>query len=269
MGRASAAGTAAPWRSALITGASSGIGLAFARALAAQGVRLTLVARDGTRLDEVADELRAAHEVKVETVSADLRTAAGLAEVGNLLRAEDEPVDLLVNNAGVGTRGAFATLDPAAEADVVALSVTAVLELCHSALPGMLARRQGWIVNVASLAAMQPTPLTATYGAAKAFSLSLSEALYDELRGTGVHVSALCPSFTATEFHTRAGVDVSRVPSGAWLDPAVVAEAGLRAVARGRPVCVPGLAYRVLAAASSIAPRPLARYGSRLFAKAR
>ncbi|MFE2867953.1 SDR family NAD(P)-dependent oxidoreductase [Embleya sp. NPDC059259] len=259
----------APWRTALITGATAGIGLAFADLLARDGVRLVLVARDGDRLAEVAERLCAEHAVAVDTIAADLRTDAGLTLVEARLRAADTPIDLLVNNAGTGTRGAFHTLPVQAELDVVALSAVAVLRLCRAALAPMVERGSGWIVNVSSLAGFQPDPLTATYGAAKAFSLSLSEALYDEVRGSGVRVSALCPSFTATEFHRRAGIDVSRVPPRAWLPAERVAQAGLRAVRRGRPVCVPGAPYRVLAALSTIAPRPLARFGSRLFAGAR
>ncbi|WP_406299378.1 SDR family oxidoreductase [Embleya sp. NBC_00888] len=270
---APAAGTArprhAPWRTALITGATAGIGLAFADILARDGTHLVLVARDGDRLAEVADRLRARHPIAVTTIAADLRTDAGLTRIEDRLRDGEAPIDLLVNNAGTGTRGAFHTLPVQAELDVVALSAVAVVRLCRAALAPMVERGSGWIVNVSSLAGFQPDPLTATYGAAKAFSLSLSEALYDEVRGSGVRVTALCPSFTATEFHRRAGIDVSRVPARAWLPAERVALAGLRAVERGRPVCVPGTPYRLLAALSTVAPRRLARFGSRVFAGAR
>ncbi|MGC0419629.1 SDR family NAD(P)-dependent oxidoreductase [Embleya sp. AB8] len=258
-----------PWRTALITGATAGIGLAFAQAGARDGANLVLVARDGERLAEIAERLRAEHGVEVACLAADLRTVAGLDRVEARLRDPGAPIDLLVNNAGTGTRGAFHTLPVEAELDVVALGAVAVVRLCRAALAPMVERGSGWIVNVSSLAGFQPDPLTATYGAAKAFSLSLSEALYEEVRGSGVHVTALCPSFTATEFHRRAGIDVSRVPARAWLPAERVARAGLRAVERGRPVCVPGAAYRLLAALSTVAPRRVARFGSRLFAGAR
>jgi short-subunit dehydrogenase len=257
------------WRTALVTGATAGIGAAFARALAAGGAEVVLVARDAARLDATARELKDRYGAACETLPADLLTEDGLRAVERRLTDPDRAIDLLVNNAGTGTRGAFHTLPIEAELAVLGLSATAVLRLCRAAIGPMRHRGQGWIVNVSSLAGFQPDPYTATYGAAKAFSLSLSEALYDELRGSGVHVTALCPSFTATEFHERAGIDVSRVPRRAWLTPQRVAEAGLRAVARNQPVCVPGAAYRMLAALSTVAPRALARYGSRLFAHAR
>jgi uncharacterized protein len=258
-----------PWRTALVTGATAGIGLAVARAVAAGGAAVVLVARDADRLSDVAGGLTREFGVPVETIPADLRTDAGLRLVEDRLGRVDGRIDLLVNNAGTGTRGPFHTLPVEAELDVVALSATAVLRLCRVAIGPMVARRAGWIVNVSSLAGFQPDPLTATYGAAKAFSLSLSEALYTETRGLGVHVTALCPSFTATEFHRRAGIDVSRVPARAFLPADRVAVAGLNAVRRGQPVCVPGAGYRLLAALSTVAPRPLARFGSRLFAGAR
>jgi hypothetical protein len=259
----------APWRTAVVTGATAGIGLAFAHALAATGCELVLVARNVARLDATVGELKDRYAVACEALPADLLTDGGLRAVERRLADTTDPVDLLVNNAGSGTRGAFHTLPVDAELAVLGLSATAVLRLCRAAVGPMLERRRGWIVNVSSLAGFQPDPYTATYGAAKAFSLSLSEALHDELRGSGVCVTALCPSFTTTEFHQRAGIDVSRVPPGAWLTPRRVAEAGLRAAARNQPVCVPGAAYRVLAALSTVAPRGLARYGSRLFAHAR
>jgi len=267
--RRSAARMRWPWRSALVTGATAGIGHAIARAVAEGGAKVVLVARDADRLSELAGELTGEFGVTAETIPADLRTDAGLRLVEDRLGRADSRIDLLVNNAGTGTRGPFHTLPVQAELDVVALSAVAVLRLCRAAIGPMVDRRAGWIVNVSSLAGFQPDPLTATYGAAKAFSLSLSEALYDETRGLGVRVTALCPSFTATEFHRRAGIDVSRVPPRAFLSADRVALAGLDAVRRGRPVCVPGAGYRLLAALSTVAPRPLARFGSRLFAGAR
>lgn len=258
-----------PWRTALITGATSGIGLAFATAVAKGGADVILVARDTGRLASVAKQLRSDHQVEITHIAADLRTDQGLSMVEQRLNDASRPVDLLVNSAGTGTRGAFHTLPVEAELDVVALSAVAVLRLCRAAIGPMVDRRRGWIVNVSSLAGFQPDPLTATYGAAKAFSLSLSEALHDEARGSGVHVTALCPSFTASEFHLRAGIDVSRVPRRAWLSPETVALTGLRAVKRGQPVCVPGAVYRLIAGLSTVAPRRAALFGSRLFARAR
>lgn len=247
------------YASALVTGASSGIGACFARLLAARGSDLVLVARRTDRLAALADSLSAEHGVRVEVLGADLLDPAALATVEDRLTRPDRPVHLLVNNAGFGTSGRFAELPVQREDDEVRLNVLALVRLTRAALPGMVERRHGGILNVSSVAGFQPLPHSATYGATKAFVTSFTEALADELRGTGVHATALCPGFTRTEFHEANVWPVDRVPGPMWLSVEQVVAAGLAAVERGRPRSVPGAQYKALAAATRLAPRGLVR----------
>ena len=244
-------------RRALITGASAGIGAAFARRLARDRYDLVVVARGRDRLAELAEQLRADHGGAVEVLPADLTHAAELHVVEKLVA--DADLDLLVNNAGFGTVGAFARLDPAKEEEEIRLNVVALARLTRAALPGMIARRRGRIINVSSMAAFQAAPYNATYAATKAFVNSFTEALYEELRGTGVVVQALCPGFTRTEFQERAGIDVSDIPSFAWMSPDAVVETSLRALQRGELICIPGLANRALMTLTSAVPRSITR----------
>jgi short-subunit dehydrogenase len=239
---------------AVITGASSGFGAIFADRLAKRGLSLILVGRDAARLGDVAREVHAtAPEVDVETVRADLSAAADIEALGTCLA--DRPVDVLVNNAGFGTHGHFAELDAWHEHDMVAVNVDALVRLTHMALPGMLARKHGKILNVASLIAFQPGPYQSTYGASKAFVLSLSQALWAETRGTGVTVTALCPGPTRTGFVAALDSDVSHSPLYRNLaDPEPVVDAGLRGLDRGRAVVVPGWRNRILAASGEFSP---------------
>jgi len=236
---------------ALVTGASSGIGEAFARRLAADGTALVLVARRADRLDALAGELGGT----IEVLPADLADGEQLRLVEKRLADAADPVELLVNNAGFGTTGDFATLDVEREDEEVRLNVLAVVRLCRAALPGMLERRAGGIVNVSSLAGFQPDPGNATYGASKAFVLSFSEALAEEVRGSGVRVQALCPGFTRTDFQTTAEYETSRIPKAAWQRPDQVVETSLAALEKGKVVCVPGPHNKVAAAASTFLPR--------------
>lgn len=249
----------ATYRTALVTGASSGIGACFARLLAARGSGLVLVARRTDRLATLADSLRGEHGVPVEVLGADLLDPAALATVEDRLTDRDEPVELLVNNAGFGTSGPFAELPVQREDDEIRLNVLALVRLTRAALPGMIERRHGGILNVSSVAGFQPLSYTATYGATKAFVTSFTQALAGELRGTGVHATALCPGFTRTEFHDANVWPVDRVPGPMWLAVEDVVAAGLQAVERGRPLSVPGAQYKALAAASRLAPRRLVR----------
>jgi short-subunit dehydrogenase len=244
---------------ALVTGASSGIGRAFADALAARGGELVVVARDDARLDEMGGELERRHGTEVEVVAADLSTEKGTALVEARLESNDPPVDLLVNNAGFGTFGHFHELSREVEDREIRLNVLAVTRLCHAALPGMLARRRGGIINVSSLAGYQPVPENATYAATKAYVTSLSHALHEETRGTGVKVMVLCPGFTRTEFQERAGVDSRAVPGWLWQSADEVVHAALRAFDRGRAVCIPGPLNQTGAVFSSALPRGLTR----------
>ena len=241
---------------ALVTGASAGIGKAFAGRLAHEGYDLIIVARDRQRLDELADEVRTRHRVEVEVLPADLTEPAELRVVERVVA--DADLELLVNNAGFGTMGRFAELEVDREEAEVRLNIVALTRLARAALPGMIERGRGGIINVSSLAALQPAPYNATYGATKAFVNSFTEALAEELRGSGVRVQALCPGFTRTEFQERAGIDVSRVPAFAWMTPEAVVDASLTGLRRGDVVCIAGLANRVMATLTSAVPRSLA-----------
>ena len=246
------------WPVALVTGASSGIGAAFARRLAADGSDLVVVARRRDRLEELARELGSAHGVTVETLVADLSDPEPLATVEARLADTDRPVDLLVNNAGAGGHGLYAALPVDGVEDMVRLNLLAPARLTSAALPGMVARGSGGIVNVSSISGEQPIPFVATYSATKAFLTSLSESLHDELRDKGVSVTAVLPGFTRSEFHDRADMGRS-MPGFFWMTSKEVAEAALVAVERGKAICVPGLGYRALVVLSRHAPRGLVR----------
>lgn len=243
---------------ALITGATSGIGLTFARTLARRGHDLVLVARDRERLDLVAAELRA-HRIAVEVIAADLADREQLRGVEERLRAGS--VEILVNNAGFGVPQKFSTGDLALEQQMLDVLVTAVMRLTHAALPGMIARGSGAVLNVSSVAGW----ITGgTYSASKAWVTVFSESLALELAGTGVHVTAVCPGFTHTEFHQRASMEVQGLPEWMWLDSQEVVDRALADVRKGRPISVAGRQYKALSLAVQYLPRPLVRrLGSR------
>ena len=243
---------------AWVTGASVGIGAAFARRLARDGYDLSLVARNKRQLEQLADELHTAHGVKAQAVPADLTDADALREVERAL-AHDTHLDLLVNNAGFGTNGVFAELEADREEDEIRLNVVALTRLTRAALPGLVRRGRGGVINVSSMAALQPAPFNATYGATKAFVNSFTEALYEELRGSGVRVMALCPGFTRTEFQDRAGIDASGIPSLAWMSAEAVVDAAMSGYTRGEAVCVPGLGNWAMTGLTAAMPRALVR----------
>jgi short-subunit dehydrogenase len=247
------------WPVALVTGASSGIGRAIAVELAAQGSDLVVVARRRDRLEALAEELRAAHGVKVDVLVADVTVADELAAVEERVRHGSPPVDLLVNNAGAGGQGAFADVPVDRTQSQILLNVMAPVRLTHAALEQMVPRRRGGVLNVSSIAGLQPMPNVATYAASKAYLSSFSHAVHEEVRHRGVTVTALLPGFTRTEFHEVANISRSVVPGPAWMKADVVARAGLRAVARGRAQCVPGLGYRILTVISGLTPWSLSR----------
>lgn len=251
------------WKRALVTGASSGIGEAMARQLAAEGTDLVVVARDEARLRALASELG---EDRVEVLVADLADAAALASVEARLGA-DPAIDLLVNNAGFGFTGDFVELDIERECAVLAVNVEAVVRLSHAAGAAMRSRGRGGILNVSSIAGEVPAPNNATYGATKAFVTRFSEALHLELRGSGVHVSALLPGFTRTEFQTRAEYDTSKIPALLWDDAATVARIGLAGVDRNKPVVVPTVKYRSAVALNKLTPAVISRRLSGLFSE--
>lgn len=254
----SSAPSGGPRRLALVTGASSGIGLAFAERLAREAWDLVLVARRRERLEELAARLRDAHERRVDVLAADLTDPAGVHAVERRIAAEPT-LELLVNNAGLGTSGAFAELDRDGEEQEVRLNVVALVRLTHAALEAFRARGHGTVVNVSSLAGFQPAPFNATYGATKAFVNAFTQALHEELRGTGLRVQLLCPGFTRTEFQDVAGVDNEGVPAFAWMEPEAVVEASLAGLRRGELVVIPGAGNKVLGAVLRALPSAAAR----------
>ncbi|WP_449065510.1 SDR family NAD(P)-dependent oxidoreductase [Planomonospora algeriensis] len=234
--------------SALITGATAGIGAAFARRLAADGFSLVLVARDEKRLLARAEELRLRYGVETEVLPADLASEEGLAAVERRLR---EGVDLLVNNAGFGLRGAFLDVPVADELRMLKVHCEAVLRLTLAALPGMRERDRGAVVNVASVAAFFTR---GTYSASKAWVVNFSESAATELDGGRVRVMALCPGFVRTEFHERASMNVSGIPGFLWLSADDVVGEAMRDLARGVRVSVPDLRYKAIVAVGRLLP---------------
>ncbi|MDH4044629.1 MAG: SDR family oxidoreductase [Gemmatimonadota bacterium] len=237
----------------LVTGASGGIGLAIAKRFAADGYDLVLVARASDRLAAVASELG---RVRVDTIAADLATPGGADAVAAAVAAAGWDIDILVNNAGAGLHGAFATTPLERELQLIQLNVSSLVQLTKRLLPGMLTRRRGRIVNIASVAAFLPGPFQSVYYATKAFVLSFSEALAEELRGTGVGVTTVCPGPTVTGFHEAAQVRRARpVGPGFWMTADAVAEATVRAVRKKRRLVVPGIRQRVLVWGIWLLPR--------------
>ena len=243
---------------ALVTGATAGIGAAFARQLAAEGSGLVLVARDTDRLQAVAAELRAAHGVEVEVLTADLTDAGETRAVQDRLADPARPVDLLVNNAGMGLKGRFWETPLADQERMLALNCTSVLRLSHTALGAMVPRGRGDILVVSSIAGFAPGS-RGSYGASKAWATAFAESLAGQLAGSGVHVSAVAPGFVRTEFHQRAGLDMSKVPKLLWLDAPGVAATALRDHRAGKVLSVPGAQYKVLYTATRLVPRNAAR----------
>ena len=245
-------------RLALVTGASSGIGASFARLFASRGYDLAITARRSDRLAALADEIRLRHGVEILIIPADLAQPDGvdgiLAEIG----AHGRSVDALVNNAGFGVPGSFIAASWDEQQAFLKVLLVAVCEMTHKVLPGMLERRFGRIVNVASMAGLAPpAPGSVMYSAAKAFVVKFSQGLHLETRGSGVHVSALCPGYTFTEFHdangTRAQIS-DETPVWMWMGADEVAAVGFEAVEANRPVSVPGAPYKAAAALSKLLP---------------
>jgi len=240
---------------ALVTGASAGIGREFCRQLAARGCDLVVVARDAARLGALAHELGSTHGVRVEVLPADLTRDADVDRVADRA-ATDPALAMLVNNAGFGTVGRLATAPPEQQEAMLRLHVLAPMRLTRAALPGMLSRREGAIINVSSVAGFFYSPGNVNYCASKAYLTTFTEGLALELAGTGVAAQALCPGFTHTEFHQRMGPDGRHRPPFMWLTAEGVARASLRQLDRGGPVvCVPGLRYKALVAMVGLLPR--------------
>jgi short-subunit dehydrogenase len=252
---------------ALITGASSGIGATFARQLAAQGYDLILVARRLNRLQSLADELKQRFPVCIDALPADLADPADLERVEKRI-AQQGNLTMLVNNAGFGTVGAFVQVPLERHLEMIRVHVIATTRLCYAALPGMIQRKQGAIINVSSTAALLPTH--ATYSSTKAYLNFFSEALQKELKGTGICVQALCPGLTHTEFHDRPEFQspqsmIQKAPKSAWMSADDVVVTSLRALGRGSVICIPGWINRFLSvlARSALAPLLVAAMSER------
>jgi len=239
---------------ALITGASAGLGVEFARQLSKRGHRLVLAARRKDRLDALARELGNARAVAI-----DLSKANATAKLMADLEAAGEQVEILVNNAGFGLIGRFAELDPKRERQMIDLNVGALTDLCRAVAPGMIKRKSGAILNVASTAAFQPGPKMAVYFATKAFVLSFTEALHEELKPHGVKVTCLCPGPTRTEFGEVAGFGGNGAFDKLAMEAGEVVEAGLKGMDRNRAVVVPGLVNKIGAISTRFAPRSVVR----------
>lgn len=236
---------------ALITGATAGIGAAFAARLARAGHNVVLVARDSERLAASAAQLRTDYGVEAETLTADLATEDGIAAVERRLTDTARPVDLLINNAGFGNKGAFLDVPLQDELDMLKVHIEAVLRLTTAALPGMRERGRGAVVNVASVAAFLPR---GTYGATKAWVVSFTQGVARDLVGSGVRLLALCPGFTRTEFHQRAGMGTSNIPAWGWLSAERVVDEAMRDLARGRSLSVPGKRYKIAVTIARLLP---------------
>ena len=256
-----------PFTCALITGASSGIGEEFANLLGEAQIPMVVVARRSDRLEALATKYP-----NVEVLIADLATDSGIGLVEHRISDKSKtPIDLVVNNAGFGSSGLVNELDIERLSNEIRVNVLALTRISHVAIRVMLTRGRGFLLNVSSVASFQPNPGLAVYGATKAYVTSFTEALHEELRGTGVRVTALCPGLTHTEFQrvsNMSGLE-SKFPEFAWLEPRDVAKSGLDAVARGEALAVPGALYKGLSALSSVMPRGASRRLSGLFAQMR
>lgn len=241
-------------RTALITGATAGIGNAFARILAARGTNLVVVSRNGERLEATAAELRSKFGIEVEVIPADLATTAGMDLVANRLSEAGRPIDLLVNNAGASLAGWFGTTDIADEDHQLDLLVRAPMHLMDAAIKSMSGRGQGGIINVASVAAFTPR---GAYSAHKAWLVNISQWANIHYADVGINVQALCPGFTRTEFHQRMGAEIDNVPGWMWLKTDPLVKASLKDLSKGKPISVPSLRYKVLSTLARYAPAGL------------
>lgn len=254
-----------PCGRAVITGASSGIGAEFARQLAHAGYDLLLVARREERLKRLATELASRSGIEVDVLAADLSTKDGIEQVAARIEQIDDLV-LLINNAGFGTQGYFADTALQPQLDMITVHLTASVRLIHAALPGLIRRRAGAIINVSSIAAFFATPGGANYGATKAYLNTFSEALQAELAGAGVKVQALCPGFTLTEFHDTPEYEAdhrSQIPAAVWMSAEAVVRESLAKLSSEQVIVVPGRHYRALIASTQTPFGPYIRALSR------
>lgn len=265
MGEPESSGTAAARPLAVVTGASSGIGKAFAKRLARDGYDLVLVARRQNRLDALAEELKSAHGARSEIIIADLAVNEGLQTVVEKLNSA--PVELLVNNAGIQDPKRFAEGDPDVWDTMVRLQCLAPVRLTRAVLPAMLARKSGGVINVASIAGFLPLPNSVLYSSVKRFLIGFTEALRQELSGSGVTAQALCPGWTRTELVDRPDVDTSHITEAWWSEPEDVVDASLKAFRKGKFIVIPGWRNRAMISATRMTVRPLLRWMLRTFKK--
>ena len=250
---------------ALITGASGGIGESFARALAAKGRDLVIVARSEEKLRQLASELRSAHGVRIEVIPSDLSTREAAESLAAQLKQRNLPIDLLVNNAGFGARGEFWKLSLDRQSEMVRLNVFALVELTYLLLPGMIERNRGGVINVSSTASFQPLPYTTTYAATKAFVTSFSMGLAEELKPYGVRVVTLCPGGTRTNFFEAGHYGVRNIPGG-MQSPDAVVQAALAAFGHGGGLVIPRVINKLSVFVQRFIPREtVARFGAKIF----
>jgi uncharacterized protein len=242
-------------KTALITGASGGIGLDFAKKFAENNYNLVLVARSEGKLKEIAKDLENKHKISVKILAKDLSKRETPPEIYDELKTAGVTVDVLVNNAGFATYGLFHELDTAKELELIDLNVSSLVHLSRLFLPDMIARKSGKILNVASTASFQPGPLMADYYASKAYVLHFSEALANELKGTGVTVTALCPGPTVSGFQERAAMTESKLVQSGLMETRKVVDIGYKALMSGKPIVIPGFRNQMLAFATRLLPR--------------
>jgi short-subunit dehydrogenase len=248
-----------PDSTCLVTGASSGIGSEIARGLAARGHGVTLAARREDRLRTLADEIAGEHDVRVETISIDVTDRDARARLKDDIDERGLIVEVLVNNAGFGSGGKFTELEPENEASIIATNVEALVALTGYFLPDMVERGQGAILNLASLISFQPVPFQATYGASKSAVLSFTEAIHEELRGTGVTITAVCPGPVRTEFGEMGGFGGAdeKIPDFVWLEADKVADDAIKGLESGERVVVPGALNQLAAFSGHYMPRSM------------
>jgi short-subunit dehydrogenase len=242
---------------ALVTGASAGLGAAFSRHLAAEGNDLVIVARDAARLETMSAALQERYSIGVEVLAADLAEEGGRSVVADRIAAAS--IDVLVNNAGIGLYRNFGQSALADERRMLELNVLAVMQLSHAAVTAMRARGSGTIINVASVAGFVARPQIVTYGASKAYVIAFTEGLALALAGSGVTATAVCPGFVHTEFHDRAQVDMSHIPGWRWLDAGDVVATGLADARKGRTISIPDVRYKAIVGLSRVAGRHVTR----------
>jgi len=241
---------------ALVTGATAGIGESFTRLLASKGYDLVLVARDKKRLQERVHSLAKKYKVEVEILQADLSVPAQLARVEKRLTNSKKPIEVLINNAGFGIKDSFLSSNITDELLLIDVLARAPMQLMHAVLPQMLARDSGTIINVSSVASFIAG---GTYSAAKSYLTVHTESLHTELSQTNLKISALCPGFTHTEFHQRGKMKMTGLPNFMWLEADQVVATSWQAAQAGKAICIPGWQYKILSTIARFGPRPLVR----------